>query len=45
MNLFFQNDISNLKTLKTHAEVVIQSQKDVWKENCAGVSLQTPLKI
>lgn len=36
MNLFLQNDVSNLKPLETSAEVVIQSQKDAWKENSAG---------
>lgn len=44
MNLFLQNYVSNLKPLETSAEVVIQSQKDAWKENSAGGSLHTALK-
>lgn len=44
MNLFLQNYVSNLKPLETGAEVVIQSQKDAWKENSAGGSLHTALK-
>lgn len=39
MNLFLQYYISNLKRLEIGPEVVIQRQKDAWKENCAGGSL------